>query len=239
MERGWSCSVDKKDKKCPCARAIWEKTITQDLTRSSYSVRAFLLASHEQSLLRYIDLVESCSTHYLHSIYSVDQSVSSSWNLLFYDTFFIRQLPLTLIMHQILRESPQNHLIWMSMAELWQAVKHLGSLLQDFPTEGSNTDGFRSTFMGLNLKTLHSIRGHQDESESKAVSPWSLLKRCFPHTNEHSFPSSMSMLSVSQKILDFGFVSFWHVAVPGIKMLVLALLWCLCSHWMCDLQAPN
>lgn len=161
--------------------------------------------------------------------------------MLFYDTFFIRQLPLslTLIMRQILRESPQNHLIRMSMAEHWQAVKHLGSLLQDFPTEGWNTDGLRSTFMGLNLKTLHSIWEHQDESESKAISPWSLLKRCFPHTNEHSFLSSMSMLSVLQKILDFGFVSFWHVAVSGIKMLVLALLWCLCSHWMCDLQAPN
>lgn len=33
-------------------------------------------------------------------------------------------------------------------------------------------------------------------------------KRCLPHTNEHPFPGSMAMLSVLQRVLDFGFSFF-------------------------------
>lgn len=90
-----------------------------------------------------------------------------------------------------------------------QAVKRLGSLSQHFPIEGSNAYGLGSASTRLNLNILHSIWLHHDESESKVISPWSLLKRCFPHTNKnHSFPGSMSMVSVLQRILDFGLASF-------------------------------
>lgn len=60
MERRWACCiVVEKEQKRSFARAVWEEMITHDLISSSDFVRASLLASHEQSLLKSVDFVES------------------------------------------------------------------------------------------------------------------------------------------------------------------------------------
>lgn len=156
MERRWACRIlVNKEPKCSCAWAVWEEMITHDLISSSDSVRASQLCSIPCTKL--VEIYRSCwelLVHLFHyarlntgtlPTYLYIQVISLFLlhvSLLFYDTFIIRQLSLrlTLNLYQIVRESQQKRLIWISTAKRWQAVKHLRALNQDFPTEGSKAD---------------------------------------------------------------------------------------------------
>lgn len=156
MENRWACCIlAEKEPKCSCARAVWEEMITYDVISSSDSVRASQLCSIPWTKL--VEIYRSCWELLVHLFHYARLNTGTlptylyiqvidlfllHVNLLFYDTFIIRELclRLTLNLYQIVRESQQKHLIGISTAEHCQAVKHSGALNQDFPTEGSNAD---------------------------------------------------------------------------------------------------